>query len=165
MSDNNQRRIQHEELQEIFNAARNDPFLASQVDVDELLESLNDDKYDYIQDKTLSELNDEIYEIGEEENIEPEIIQKLLNNYRYVDDFSNVHIGKHTRWIRKSDHKLTNGSILLNMDFMEDGTQLLLKNTMQRFMRIKWDQCIVFQKLTPEEYLIACCNQEIHREC
>jgi hypothetical protein len=74
-----------------------------------------------------------------------------------------LHSGKFIRWIRRSDKKLTNGNILVNVDFTKKGTQLLMKSPTNRFIRIHWDDCIVFQILTPDEQLLLTTNQYIQQ--
>ena len=63
----------------------------------------------------------------------------------------HVHKGKHIRWLRND--KLTNGGIVVDVKFLENGTQILCKNR-QRFIQYKFDDCITFQKLTMDELLI-----------
>lgn len=151
-------------MNEIIRQAQEDPSLYSTVDIHELLDSLNDEKYDYILNKTAYDIQEEVYTILNENKIEDiqQYAQKLLS-YRYVDDLNELHSGKFIRWIRRSDKKLTNGNILVNVDFTKKGTQLLMKSPTNRFIRIHWDDCIVFQILTPDEQLLLTTNQYIQQ--
>lgn len=153
-----------EQMNEIIRQAQEDPSLYSTVDIHELLDSLNDEKYDYILNKTAYDIQHEVYTILNENEIEhiQQYAQKLLS-YRYVDDLNELHVGKFIRWIRRGDKKLTNGNILVNVDFTKKGTQLLMKSPTNRFIRIHWDDCIVFQILTPDEQLLLTTNQYIQR--
>ena len=154
-----------QQMNEIIRQAQEDPTLYATVDIHELLDSLNDEKYDYILEKTSYDIQQEVYTILNENEIEyiQDYARKLLS-YRYVEDLNELHNGKYIRWIRKSDHKLTNGNILVNVDFTKNGTQLLLKSPTNRFIRIKWDDCIVFQILTQDEQLLLTTNQYIHQQ-
>lgn len=154
-----------EQMNNIIQQAQADPSLYSTVDIHELLDSLTDEKYDYILDKTAYDIQEEVYTILNENEIKniQHYAQKLLS-YRYIDDLNELHNGKYIRWIRKNDHKLANGNILVNVDFTKNGTQLLLKSPTNRFTRIKWDDCIVFQILSPDEQLLLTTNQYIQRE-
>jgi len=49
---------------------------------------------------------------------------------------------------------LTNGGILMNIKIENSGVQLLCRNNANRFFNIKFDDCLVFQKLSMEEQLI-----------
>uniref|UniRef100_A0A6C0AU83 Uncharacterized protein n=1 Tax=viral metagenome TaxID=1070528 RepID=A0A6C0AU83_9ZZZZ len=154
-----------EQMNEIIRQAQEDPSLYSTIDIHELLDSLNDDKYDYILNKTAYDIQEEVYTIlNENELVNVQNYASKLLSYRYVDDLNELHNGKFIRWIRKSDKKLTNGNILMNVDFTKNGTQLLLKSPTNRFTRIKWDDCIVFQILSQEEQLLLTTNQYIQRE-
>ena len=48
-------------IQEIFEQAKQDPSLLSNINIDELLEDTNDVKNDYLQDKTLLEIQKNIW--------------------------------------------------------------------------------------------------------
>ena len=152
-------------MNEIIRQAQEDPSLYSTVDIHELLDSLNDEKYDYILNKTLYDIQQEVYTILNENDIEHihDYANKLLC-YRYVDDLNELHSGKFIRWIRKNDKKLTNGNILVKVDFTNKGAQLLMKSPTNRFIRVNWDDCIVFQILTDDEQLLLTTNQYIQQE-
>ena len=67
-----------------------------------------------------------------------------------------MHIGAYIRWIKfKSDNEInfTNGALLLDVLF-EDNIQLLLKNNMNKFFRINFNDNFIFQKITDQEKII-----------
>ena len=82
-----------------------------------------------------------------------EICNKLIG-YRFVDEIHEIHKGKHVRWIRNTTQKLTNGGIVMDIKFLDNGTQILCMNSMHRFNQYKFDECLTFQKLSIEEQLI-----------
>ena len=42
----------------------------------------------------------------------------------------------------------------MDVKFMDTGTQILCRNVCNKFIQIKFDECIIFQKLSVEEQLI-----------
>ncbi len=83
-------------------------------------------------------------------------IKKKLKEYRYIDEIHELHIGAYIRWIKfKSDNEInfTNGALLLDILF-EDNIQLLLKNNMNKFFRINFNDNFIFQKITDQEKII-----------
>ena len=83
-------------------------------------------------------------------------IKKKLKEYRYIDEIHELHIGTFIRWIKfKSDNtiSITNGALLTDVLF-EDNIQLLLKNNMNRFFRVNFNDNLIFQKLTDQEKII-----------
>ena len=96
-----------------------------------------------------------INELDTTKKYKSELIKKL-NNYRYVDEIPELHIGTHIRWIKlneDNDYYLTNGAILVDILF-EDETILLLKNNFNRFFKIYLSHNLIFQKLTNKEIII-----------
>jgi hypothetical protein len=147
------------QIQEIFENARKDPELFSTIDIEQLLESIESDKNDYLEGKTLGDINNDIYEKINTLNAPIEKKQEMCNKligYRQVDELHELHKGKHVRWIRNTigEPNLTNGGIVIDIKFLDNGTHVLCKNNLNRFIQYKFDDCITFQKLSSEEQLI-----------
>ena len=144
-------------VNEIFENALKDPSLLSDIDIDELLNSLENSKNDYLENKTLESVNREIFNIVTgldiPLNIKQNYCDKLIG-YRVVDELHELHKGKHVRWIRHDNKKLTNGGIVVDIKFLNTGIQVLCKNSMNKFIQYKYDDCITFQKLNETEQLI-----------
>ena len=151
------------DINELFENAMKDPTLFSTMDIDKLLESIENDKNDYLQNKSMKIITKEIYETIQNlqlsQKTKLEYCQKLLG-YRLVDDVHELHVGKHVRWIREQvltngqAKVLTNGGIVTTIKFLDNGTQVLCKSSGQRFIQFKFDECIIFQKMSLEEQLI-----------
>jgi hypothetical protein len=151
------------DINEIFNGVMKDPSLISTLDINKLLEKVESEKADYLENKTVSSVNDEIYEIISSIGLQKSTFDKLMG-YRYVDEIHELHKGKHIRWIRKSEKPtLTNGGIVTDIKFLENGTQILCMNSQKRFIQYKFDQCYTFQKLSMEEELILLAYQNIEK--
>lgn len=144
-------------INDVYEEALKDPSLLASLDVDDLLNSLENENNDYLENKTLKGITDEIHDIVQTVIEDRELQQKLclkLVNYRLVDELHELHKGKHVRWIRRDTKKITNGGIVVDIKFLDTGTQVLCKNSMNRFIQYKYDQCITFQKLSATEQLI-----------
>ena len=118
-------------------------------------------------------------------------IQEKLNDYRYVGEICDLFRGRHIRWIRLfesssddlslrfgttgarivkptlsegTNHQkvvLTNGGIVTDIKFQENGIYIQCKNPRNQFMQFRFDHCLVFQKLTPEECILLLCKKNI----
>jgi hypothetical protein len=80
-----------------------------------------------------------------------------LSNYRYVDDLEDVQYGCYIRWIPLQNPtviKLTNGGTIVDIKILENGIHIVCKNNMNRIFQIKFDECMIFQKLTEQENVI-----------
>jgi len=152
-------------INDLMRTAQKDPSLYSNINIQEIIESVNKERYNYINEMSAYDIQQEVYTVLNDNNVEKisEYTEKLLS-YRYIDSLNELQSGKFIRWIRKRDQTLTNGNILVNVEFTNDRTLLLLKSPSNRFIRIKWDECIVFQILTPEEQLILTTNQYIQED-
>ena len=82
---------------------------------------------------------------------------KKLKHFRYVDDLSDVKYGAFIRWVNISNPhnlKLTNGGIVCDVKFYQTGVQIVCKNNRGWLFQLKFDECIIFQKLTNQEEVI-----------
>jgi hypothetical protein len=153
-------------VNEIFESAIKDPSLFSTLDINNLLESIENEKNDYLENKTMQTVTDEIFdkirELGIPETKSRELCNRLIG-YRYVDEIHEIHKGKHIRWIRQGTDRLTNGGIVVDIKFLDNGTQILTMNSQRRFIQFKFDDCISFQKLSVEEQLILMAYEHLDR--
>tara|TARA_Y100001970_G_C13936168_1_gene700798 strand:- start:177 stop:605 length:429 start_codon:yes stop_codon:yes gene_type:complete len=88
---------------------------------------------------------------------ELKIIHKKLNHYRYCSDISDLQYGYYIRWIslkNPENIKLTNGAIIVDILISNNCVQILCKNNRNRIFQIKFDECIIFQKISEQEYII-----------
>ena len=47
---------------------------------------------------------------------------------------------------------------------MDNGTHVLVKNKMNQFIQIKFDDCLLFQKMTLQEQLILMAYEYLEKE-
>lgn len=175
-------------LHGLFQEAKRDASL-SNFDVEQLLSAVENDKYAYLENKSLRDISKEIVESLSELPVSADdkliLCQKLVD-YRHVDELDQLHIGKYVRWIRKRPlvseasavdlaseagetrivetgkcfvPTLTAGGVVVDIKFEKTGTQMLIRNNNHRFTRCKFDDCIVFQKLSPAEQMLLGCYE------
>jgi hypothetical protein len=168
-------------VNEIFENARKDPSLFSTMNIQDLLNSIENEKNDYLENKTMADVTKQMFETISELDLSLEETQNICNRligYRYVDEIHELHKGKHIRWIRivKSNNNnqtgslndkickkplLTNGGILVNIKFLDNGVHIICKNSQNRFIQYKFDDSITFQKLSVEEQLLLMAYENI----
>lgn len=149
--------VDNNDIQTIFESALKDPTLLSDIDIDKLLLSIDDNRNNYLEHKTMESINKEIFDSINDLELSLEkkesYCEKLIG-YRLVENLNELHKGKHVRWIRKGKNNLTNGGIIVNIKFLDNGTQILCKNSMNRFIQYKYDECITYQKMNEAEQLV-----------
>lgn len=82
---------------------------------------------------------------------------KKLKHYRYCSDMNDLQYGFYIRWFNLNypeNIKLTNGGIIIEIDIIKDCIQLRIKNNMNRIFQIKFDEVMIFQKISPQESVI-----------
>tara|TARA_X000000950_G_C13863138_1_gene639550 strand:+ start:1158 stop:1646 length:489 start_codon:yes stop_codon:yes gene_type:complete len=150
--------LSNDEVSKIFESAMKDPTLLSTIDVDSLLSSIEDSKNDYLENKTTELINKDIFDSVNAFpiNIETkELYCDKLIGYRLVLELNELHKGKHIRWIRKNNSKLTNGGIIVDIKFLDEGVHILCMGNGKRFVQIKFDDCVIYQKMSEAEQLIV----------
>ena len=141
-------------MEQFIEDARKNPELQSDINIQTVLASAENVDNNYIGEHSLKTISKEVIDTLQNENIENETIYKYCNSllhYRLIEQIYHIHKGKHIRWLR--DKKLTNGGIVVDVKFLDNGTHILCKNQ-NRFIQYKFDDCITFQKLTADELLI-----------
>jgi len=153
-------------INEIYESALKDPTLFSTIDIEQLLNSIESEKNDYLENKTMNDVTIDIFNKINELNLSEEKMREFCNKligYRYVDEIHEIHKGKHIRWLKYNTDRLTNGGIVVDIKFMDNGTQILCMNSQKRFMQYKFDDCLTFQKLSVEEQLILMAYEYIDK--
>lgn len=112
------------------------------------------DTFSYLEGKNLEMIEQEKKDVLSEYEDQEKIL-RALSLYRYVDEIRELHLGKHIRWIRKpiSENRLTNGAFFTHIKFLDKGTYIGCKSA-GRVMQYLFDDCLTFQKITAEEWVI-----------
>ena len=145
------------DINEIFENVMSDPTILSKLDIDKLLDTLENDRNDYLENKTVETVTKEIY--NKINGLDLKMEEKrhyceLLSEYRLVNDIHELHKGKQIKWVRPTTNKLVGGGIVVNIKFLDNGTHVLVKTPGNKFIQIKFDDCWIFQKMTVNEHLI-----------
>jgi len=123
------------------------------------------DKYHYLEDKTLPQLAEdtrasvyglECIPLG----VKKDYVERL-QGWRYLDDLRDFQKGKYIRWISKKTGKLSYSAIGLNLKFTNRGTNVQCRFTRggPRVLEITFDGQLMYQKISPEEYMVLMANQ------
>jgi hypothetical protein len=153
-------------VREIFDNALKDPSLFSTLDIEHLLDTIESTKNDYLDNKTMKTVNEDVYTKIAELKLTKEKSKEMCNKligYRLVEEIFELHRGKHIRWIRTTSGEriLTNGGIIVNVKCLDNGVYIVCMNTARRFMQFKFDDCITFQKLNTEEQLLLMAYEKL----
>ena len=156
---------------EILSNARKDPDLLSQIDMPAFMASLETTN-PYFENKTLPDLSTDIFnvvsELSEIGIKEKENICNRLTEYYHVGQIYQFQKGRYIRWLRKpkggnDNVKLTNGGVVMEIIFREQGgTYILCMTNQRRPCQLRFDDCLFFQKLTDEEQLVLAVSAYCH---
>ena len=86
-----------------------------------------------------------------------ECFMDKLSNYRYCNDLKDIQYGFYIRWIPlKNPEKIyiTNGGHICDIKIINNEIHIVCKNNMNNFFQIKFDECLLFQKISPQETVI-----------
>jgi hypothetical protein len=147
---------------EIFDSVRKELSAAPPLDIDALLSST--DKIDYLENKTIQDINEEKREAIEALDLPDDLFENYSNKlerYRYVKRICDIYRGKYARWIKKNvDNdpeycpKLSFGGVVCDIKFNDSGTYVLCHSCGKYYFSLKFDNFAFFQKLTDEEWNI-----------
>lgn len=155
------------DINAIFENVRKDTSLLANIDMDELLRATDNDKNDYLNDKTLDDILEENIQAIKRLKLPKKEILELSNKlvgYRYIENVFDIHKGKHIRWIRHGNgNALTNGAIVADVKFFDNGTHIVCTTAIGRVFQIKFNECAVFQKLSVGEQLILMAYEHIRK--
>ncbi len=126
------------------------------IQTDDFVSAYDKDNNQYLQDKTNKIIQQEIIESLKHLVQENESYLKKLSGYRFVDEIDQLHVGKFTRWIPKyeDDTRLVVGGFVTNLDYTDNGILLTVKTWQNQILKVVFDQCLLYQKLSPDEKLV-----------
>ena len=147
---------------------------STQAVIDELEVAIeNNPSFQRLNSKKLTEEKEKILTqvFGETNSVKKREERKKLEHYRYVDDLSEFKYGGFIRWYNLTDLtkgdddtsdeigdvkklKLQSGAFFTDVQFTNDGTRILLRSHNRRFMKLDFDTCVTFQKLSHQELLL-----------
>ena len=132
----------------------------SSLNIPALLHALNNNSNEAILDTTTASIqtkkNDMLQKLQLPRN-ELKKMHSALKFYKYVDELPDIHLGRYIRWIslkNPNNIKLTRGGIICDIYTSDNDIEIKCKNNMNHFFSLKLNECLVFQKLTPQENII-----------
>jgi hypothetical protein len=140
--------------------------LLSTINIDELLLQINKNAIDAITNKTMTEINNEIYLFLKSKNISNEQVTNYcscLTGYRIINELYELHKGKPVKIFNLNTCKLKMGGIVCNINILDNGINILCKNANMpgRFIQYKYNDYVTFQMLSDEEKLVLLINNYI----
>jgi len=129
----------------------------------ELMQAVENDDNSSILELTNSKVKQEKNNALQQLNLSRETLMdynKKLKEYRFIDKLDEIQYGQFIRWIPlnitdMSKLRLTRGGIVVDIKIMDEtGIHVTCKNNLNHFFQIRFDECIVFQKLSPNEKVL-----------
>lgn len=130
------------------------------LDIEKLLKSLDNENNASLVDQTRFTIQKHKNDMLQQLQIKGEELKcfhKKLKQYRYIDDLSDLKYGSYIRWIRLTNPEkicLTNGGTILDVKIYDKGCNILCKNSFNRMFEIRFDECMIFQRLTEQEQVL-----------
>jgi hypothetical protein len=91
---------------------------------------------------------------------------KGLKEYRYVDEIHDLKCGAFIKWIPLVDPNnipLNFSGIICEIKIADDVVLIVCKNFMHRYYTFNMAECLIFQKLTPQEKVILMALDELEK--
>lgn len=132
----------------------------SELDVNKLLNALENESNSSIMELTTQKIKTHKNNMLQRLQLDRNTLKsfhKKLKQYRYCTDMNDLQYGYYIRWINLKNPeniKLTTGGIIIDIDIINDCIQLRIKNNMNRIFQIKFDEVMIFQKLSQQEKVI-----------
>jgi len=130
------------------------------MDINNLLHSLENESNASIMNLTTCKIKEHKNNVLQRLQLERNVLKnfhKKLCEYRYCTDMSDLQYGFYIRWIPLKNPEniyITNGGILCDMKVVNDQVHIVCKNNRNRLIQFKFDETIIFQKLSPQEKVI-----------
>jgi hypothetical protein len=132
--------------------------------MDDLLNALDNESNKHIMNLSYAIIKKEKNDILQQIQLKGDslkIYHKKLENYRYISDISQLNNGNYIRWInlkkiyeKMDNNNLTNGAIICDWKIFETGVHIICKTNFNKIFQIKFDENLIFQKLTDQENIL-----------
>jgi len=130
------------------------------MSLNKLYDALENETNVSIMDKTSSKIKEEKNNILQKLQLERgklKLLHKKLKDYRYCSDLRDIQFGYYIRWIplnKGNNIKLTNGGHLCDVTLINNMLHVRCRNNYGGLMQFKFDETIIFQKISPQEKVI-----------
>jgi hypothetical protein len=139
--------------------------------MEDLLKALDNDDNAYLLDLSKTKIKQQKNDILQQVQFHGTTLKYLhekLEDYRYICDAGSLRIGAYIRWMNL--HKigdtiveklLTNGAIICDWKLLDNGLHVICKTNNHKIIQIKFDENLIFQKLTQQEQVLLSVIQYI----
>lgn len=130
------------------------------MEIQALVSALDNEENEYILNLTTAKIIENNLNILKELDLEDVVTLdylKKIQDYKYVDELSELKYGSFIRWIPITDPNylpLHYCGIICDIKIADDGVFIVCKNFMHRHYTFKMDECLIFQKLTKQELVL-----------
>ena len=138
------------------------------INVDELLKSIESDKLLSISKLSYDKINTIKYNVLTRIGLEDDELESMLlklSDYRYVEELQDIHHGAFVRYIPLTNNNLNKGNkdnenvlkpggFICDIKILGTGVQLLCRNHFRKMFQLRVDEVLLFQKLTKQEEVI-----------
>ena len=129
--------------------------------VEDLLYALDNENNTGVAGLTASKIKQEKNDVLQKLQLSKEELKDFhtrLADYRYVDEVSGLQEGRYIRWIplnvETAEIKLTKGAFMVRTTLNDDGVILICRNTRRQSVVVKFDNVLIFQKLSDQEQIL-----------
>jgi hypothetical protein len=129
--------------------------------VEDLLYALDNENNTGVAGLTASKIKQEKNDVLQKLQLSKEELKDFhmrLADYRYVDEVSSLQEGRYIRWIplnvETAEIKLTKGAFMVRTTLNDDGVILICRNTQRQSVVVKFDNVLIFQKLSDQEQIL-----------
>jgi len=135
-------------------------YLYIMSEADKILNTLNNEENTFLLKQTrdtIHKLKNDMLQKLQFSSEKLREMHKKLKLYRYVADLTHLKYGSYIRWFKLTNPdniNLTNGGIVIDIKFLKTGCNILCKNNINRLYEIKFDECMIFQKITDQEQVL-----------
>lgn len=154
--EDNTKKIENEDnLNEIIEEAKNDPSVFSNIEIDELMKIVEEEKEHHLENLTIKKINQKIKNICLKKYNNEEAYEKLRDEYKYIDELHEFQLGRYIRWIR-DDGKLTVGGKIVRVGIGNEHVICTCLSQIKKgvIFNFYFNKNHVFQKLTTSEKII-----------
>jgi hypothetical protein len=146
------------EIMEMVKNMRKEQEMFQTVDINDLLASIEKENHDYLENKSFKSIAEDIYlvlnSIESISQLEKEALCDKLKDFFLVKDISELRKSRYLRYIKKGGAKLSCGGFFTKLFVNNDIVYIGMVIFGGRFISVRYDDCIFFQKLTDDEKII-----------
>jgi len=146
------------EIREMVANMRKEQEIFKTVDVNDLLASIEKESHEYLENKSFKSIAEDIYnELSSIETIsthEKEVLCNKLKDFFVIKDINELRKSRYIRYIRKGESKLSCGGFFTKLFLNNNIIYIGMAIYGGRFISVRYDDCIFFQRLTDDEKII-----------